>query len=539
MEEYFNLIDELQTIYSEVLKDSASTAREIETMIRSAAGIGALLYIFSRLAGQISRNEPIDFFPYLRPFAMVILLTAAPKICDTLDAFGLAAANKITGGNQLIYQRVKKQSELIREKVKEKWDKIGSDPKAYSDYYKSNREADESGFFGDTKVEMKIAFDGGVDKFYAMLLGLIQDFLLAVMHVCESLMYLISISYRLILRFGAPIAIVMAIFPGFTSNLAEWFGKYINYALLPMVAALYGRIAFTVSDKYLAKYSGAIAITQGGAEADNVTFLGMAYIAILIMLIIGYFQVPSMTNMLVTVGGVGAMVQGATRIGTQGAAQATRKGGAAVSTVGQAGAHVSGSVLRGTSGSFGKSFGIGMSRGDVNPPNNGRGGYASAPTFSVPNSPLKSTRSGGAGGSGSYSSTGAGGSGSRPMPPPNRTASEPSAPSVDAPSVSPGTQPATSKGNPLRPQFTGTAYRGVVAGIRTGGNVGAQVGAFVDQHGPNSGTVGAKVGRAAGAVIGGGLMASAEVAKFGLGAVGGTAVALAGADKRYRNRRAV
>lgn len=530
MEEYFNLIDELQTIYSEVLRDSASTAREIETMIRSAAGIGALLYIFSRLAGQISRNEPIDFFPYLRPFAMVILLTAAPKICDTLDAFGLAAANKITGGNQLIYQRVKKQSELIREKVKEKWDKIGSDPKAYSDYYKSGREADETGFFGDTKVEMKIAFDGGVDKFYAMLLGLIQDFLLAVMHVCESLMYLISISYRLILRFGAPIAIVMAIFPGFTSNLAEWFGKYINYALLPMVAALYGRIAFTVSDKYLAKYSGAIAITQGGAEADNVMFLGMAYIAILIMLIIGYFQVPSMTNMLVTVGGVGAMVQGATRIGTQGAAQATRKGGAAVGTLGQAGAHVGGSVLRGTSGSFGKSFGIGMSRGETISASNGGGSQAAAPTFSVPNSPLRTTSPGGAGSGGFYSSTGAGGS--RPMPPPNRSASDSSAPTGDVPlSAPPRSGP--------KSRFSGTAYRGVAAGVRTGGNVGAQVGAFVDQHGPNSGTVGAKVGRAAGAVIGGGLMASAEVAKFGFGAVGGTAVALVGADKRYRNRRAV
>lgn len=524
MEEYFNLIDELHSIYSEVLKDSASTAREIETMIRSAAGIGALLYIFSRLAGQISRNEPIDFFPYLRPFAMVILLTAAPKICDTLDAFGLAAANKITGGNELIYQRVKKQSELIREKVKEKWDKIGSDPKAYSDYYKSNREADETGMFGDTKVEMKIAFDGGVDKFYAMLLGLIQDFLLAVMHVCESLMYLISISYRLILRFGAPIAIVMAIFPGFTSNLAEWFGKYINYALLPMVAALYGRIAFTVSDKYLAKYSGAIAITQGGAEADNVTFLGMAYIAILLMLIIGYFQVPSMTNMLVTVGGVGAMVQGATRIGTQMAAQTSRKGGAAAGAVTQTGSHIGSSVLRGTSGSFGKSFGIGMSRGEGSQPTSGGGGnHAAAPTFSVPNSPLRQTAPAGFN-LGSRASRSGGAS------------SDSSAPSADAPSSSPASSPSRSG---LKPQFSGTAYRGVAAGARVGGNVGARVGAFVDQHGPNNGTIGTRVGRAAGAVIGGGLMASTEVAKFGLGAVGGTAVALVGADKRYRNRRPV
>ncbi len=530
MEEYFNLIDELQSIYAEVLKSSSSTAREIETMIRSAAGIGALLYIFSRLAGQISRNESIDFFPYLRPFLMVILITAAPKICDTLDAFGLAAANKITGGNQLIYERVKKQSELIREKVKEKWDKIGSDPKAYSDYYKSGREADEAGFFGDTKVEMKIAFDGGADKFYAMLLGLIQDFLLAVMHVCESLMYLISISYRIILRFGAPVAIVLAIFPGFTSNLAEWFGKYVNYSLLPMVAALYGRIAFTVSDKYLAKYSGSMAITQGGAEADNVTFLGMAYIAILIMLIIGYFQVPSMTNMLVTVGGVGAMVQGATRIGSQGISQNVRRGGAALSTITRAGTHVGGSALRGVSGSFGKSFGIGMSRGEGSSStgsSSGGGNHASAPTFSVPNSPGRA-----------WSGRNTGSTGFAPYT--TRQASV--APSADAPAnpvaPAPGKSDAGQTSTGRRPQFTGSAYQGVAAGVRGGANLGTRIGNQLgNQYGPVGTVVGTYGGKAAGAIIGGGLRASTEAAKFGLGAVGGTAAALVGADKRYRNRR--
>jgi hypothetical protein len=523
MEEYFNLLDELQTIYDDAVKSSASTAREIETMIRSAAGIGALLYIFSRLAGQISRNEAIDFLPYLRPFLMVILLTAAPKICDTLDAFGLAAAGKITGGNQLIYQRVRNQSALIREKVKEKWDKIGNDPKAYSDYYKSSREADESGLFGDTKVEMKVAFDGGVDKFYAMLLGLIQDFLLAVMHVCESLMYLISISYRLMLRFGAPIAIVMAIFPGFTANLAEWFGKYINYALLPMVAALYGRIAFTVSDKYLLKYSGAIAVAQGGAEADNVTFLGVAYIAILIMLIIGYFQVPSMTNMLVTVGGVGAMVQGATRIGSQGTSQTVRGGRSVTRTAVGAGQHVGGSALQGVSGSFGKSFGIGTGRGGGSP-SGGAGSVAPAPTYSVSAHP-GTTKAGNRG----FSAQGQRSSQSAYPAPENDTGSN------ESPSHS---QP--SSGAPDGRHLTGSAYRGVAASTQTGARLGSQVGQQLGGlYGPSGASVGALAGRATGAVLGGGLRASAEVAKFGLGAIGGTAVALVGADKRYRSRRSI
>lgn len=47
--------------------------------------------------------------------------------------------------------------------------------------------------------------------------------------------------------------------------------------------------------------------------------MGLAFIGILVMCLIGYCQVPSMTNMLVTVGGVGAMVQGATSLARSGA----------------------------------------------------------------------------------------------------------------------------------------------------------------------------------------------------------------------------
>jgi hypothetical protein len=79
----------------------------------------------------------------------------------------------------------------------------------------------------------------------------------------------------------------------------------------------------------------AAAVQSGGAEAQQPEYLGLAYIALLVMFLIGYFQVPSMTNMLVTVGGVGAMVQGATRMANQtlgNAASSTAQGTAGAGT---------------------------------------------------------------------------------------------------------------------------------------------------------------------------------------------------------------
>ena len=50
-----------------------------------------------------------------------------------------------------------------------------------------------------------------------------------------------------------------------------------------------------------------------GVETQQPEFLGLAFIGLLFLSLIGYIQVPSMTAMLINVGGVGSIVQGATR----------------------------------------------------------------------------------------------------------------------------------------------------------------------------------------------------------------------------------
>lgn len=321
----FDILKTLEQVYQSTLTSSNSAAEKIEVSIRAAAGIGALVYIFSRLIGQISRNEPIDFFPYLRPFLMVLLIASAPKMCDVMDAFGKKTVGLVNASNGDLYEKVKKNTEMIQKKIREKWDEIGTNPQRYKEIFGGDLNEDREAFMGlgSVGVDFKIGFQRFTEEFKFQILSALQDILMAIMHLAEAILFLISICYRLILRMGAPIAFVLAIFPGFTQNIASWFGSYINYTLMPTVAALYSSIAFAASDAYLNAYDPAAAVQSGGAEAQQPEYLGLAYIALLVMFLIGYFQVPSMTNMLVTVGGVGAMVQGATRMANQTIGSAT------------------------------------------------------------------------------------------------------------------------------------------------------------------------------------------------------------------------
>lgn len=288
-------------------------ANLVEPMIRTGAAIGAIIYIFSRLIPQIVNNQEIDFLSYFRPFLILLLIPFSSKICTSLDTLGENIRSVVAGQNANIADRVQKNSDKIQSLVDKKWEKIANDPEKYQAAFGSDLNEDKSGLFGETAVDLKIGLYRFSEDFKFQILAVVQSILVCLMYIAECCLLLISIGFRIILRIGFPITVALCIFPGFTSALANWFGKYLNYALLPAVAAMYSSIAFTLSDTYLSSYDVEAGLSTMGIETQQPEFLGLAYIGILILSLIGYLQVPSMTSMLISVGGVGQMIQAATR----------------------------------------------------------------------------------------------------------------------------------------------------------------------------------------------------------------------------------
>ncbi|MGF7218805.1 hypothetical protein GGR92_004984 [Spirosoma lacussanchae] len=310
----FDAYKTLLGLYADMTASTMDITALIESKIRAVAGIGALVYIFSRLIPQVMRSESIDFFPYLRPFMLMVLIGLSPRICNGIDKLGESIRTAVERQNGTLYEKIAEQTKLLQQTVDAKWQEIGEHPELF-------RQVDPTFNPDAFGAGLKLQFAEYSEKFKYELLSYTQDILLALMQLAECILFLISFTYRLVLRMGAPIAIALAVFPGMSNNIAEWFGKYINYTLLPTVAALYSSIAFKVTLKYLSYYDPKTIVlgNAGGAEAHTPEYMGLAFIGILVMCLIGYCQVPSMTNMLVTVGGVGAMVQGATSLARSGA----------------------------------------------------------------------------------------------------------------------------------------------------------------------------------------------------------------------------
>jgi hypothetical protein len=341
------IYDIIFQLYANQAGIASGYAKLIQPYVLAGAGTGALIYIFARLITQITSNGEIDFIPFLRPFAIMLLIPASPRICTALDNFGDQVRSIITVENTNVADLVKAQTVLIQKKVDEKWAKVGSDPEYYKAVMGTDRSEDEAKFFGDVRIDLRMTFKKFQDEFKHQLLSFVQSILLSIMHIAECALLLISIAFRVVLRIGFPITVALSIFPGFSQSLATWFGKYLNFALLPAVAAMYSSIAFNLSNAYINNYDVDTAVSSLGVEAQQPEFLGLAFIGLMVMLLIGYTQVPSMTAMLVSVGGVGQIVQAATR-NLQAAPARAVNAGKTANSAGATGGRAAASVARGS-----------------------------------------------------------------------------------------------------------------------------------------------------------------------------------------------
>jgi len=303
-----SLIKIIQELYESQIPMAESMAETLERYVRVFAAIGALIYIFSRVIVQIANNQDIDVFPLLRPFVITMIIPFAPSICNAIDAFGDTIRNQVNAGNLQIADRVAALNAKIQEKIDEKWQEIRTNPEKYRDAFGNTMKEDEF-MSTDFVIDFKIAFARAEESFKFQLLSVIQTLLLALMYIAESCLILVSVAYRIVLRMGFPITIALTIFPGFTMAFANWAGRYVNFAILPAVAAMYSRLSFSLVERYLQYYDPDAAVNGMGAELQQPEYLGVAFISLLVLTLIGYTQVPSMTNMLVTVGGAGAILQ--------------------------------------------------------------------------------------------------------------------------------------------------------------------------------------------------------------------------------------
>jgi len=272
-----------------------------QTAARSIGMIGATIYIFSRIWGPIAMGEPINFFPLMRPFVLLIAIIFSQPLCNslerifgevdrvsTLNAHMRNARARLDGA---ILAREKRYLKLVEMREKLQADKYTNAFKNENGELNPGAVLNPVGTLGGVFVENMA--DDAIDGLQEMVTKMMVYIFDGAGLVGYFLITLISMFLTNILAFVAPLAFAFAIFDGYTNNAAEWFAKYINAKLMILLCK-----AYTIFTYYFE-----IPFVENSLEWE--TGRTALYIIVVLVCLVGYFFVPTMANMALSVGGVG------------------------------------------------------------------------------------------------------------------------------------------------------------------------------------------------------------------------------------------
>ena len=296
--DFENLHQILRSLYDEMMplcEDMAGVAKGI-------AGLGALFYVAYRVWQSLARAEPIDVFPMLRPFAIVLCIMFFPTV--VLGTLSGVLSPIVQGTAQMLEAETLDMNEYREQKDKLEYEAMKRNPETA--YLVSNEEFDkqleELGWSPEDLVTMTGMYiersmyqmKKGVRDFFRELLELLFQAAALVIDTLRTF-------FLVVLSILGPIAFAISVWDGFQSTLTQWICRYVQVYLWLPVSDMFSTI--------LAKIQ--VLMLQSDIErmqADPNFSLDSSdgvYIVFMIIGIIGYFTIPTVSGWIIQAGGMG------------------------------------------------------------------------------------------------------------------------------------------------------------------------------------------------------------------------------------------
>ena len=296
--DFENLHQILRSLYDEMMPlcgDMAGVAKGI-------AGLGALFYVAYRVWQSLARAEPIDVFPMLRPFAIGLCIMFFPTV--VLGTLRGVLSPIVQGTAKMLEAETLDMNEYREQKDKLEYEAMKRNPETA--YLVSNEEFDkqleELGWSPDDLVTMAGMYiersmyqmKKGVRDFFRELLELLFQAAALVIDTLRTF-------FLVVLSILGPIAFAISVWDGFQSTLTQWICRYVQVYLWLPVSDMFSTI--------LAKIQ--VLMLQSDIErmqADPNFSLDSSdgvYIVFMIIGIIGYFTIPTVSGWIIQAGGMG------------------------------------------------------------------------------------------------------------------------------------------------------------------------------------------------------------------------------------------
>lgn len=295
---------------------------------KGIAGLGALFYVAYRVWQSLSRAEPIDVYPLLRPFAIGLCIMFFPSV--VLGTINSIMSPVVQGTNGML------QSETLdMQKYAELKDKLE---------YESMRRNPETAYLVDNDIfeerldQLGITDVGEVAGMYIER-GLYQtkkwireafrEILEIVFKAAALIIDVIRTFFLIVLSILGPLAFAISVWDGFQSTLTQWITRYISVYLWLPVSDLFSTILARLQSLMLQSDIDRMQ-SDPNFSLDSSDAI---YIVFLIIGIVGYFTIPTVAGWIISAGGMGNFGKNVNSTATKGAAMAGGIGGAAAGNI--------------------------------------------------------------------------------------------------------------------------------------------------------------------------------------------------------------
>lgn len=299
--EFNNLHQVLRSLYDEMLPLSA----EMAGVAKGLAGLGALFYVALRVWQALGSAEPIDVFPLLRPFALGLCIMFFPTmVLGTLNA---VLSPVVIGTHNMLENQVLDLNVLQQQKDQLEREAMLRNPE--NAYLVSDEEfdkkLDEMGWTPSDLVTMSgMYIEREMYEIQKAIRDGFREFLEILFQAAALVIDTLRTFFLIVLSILGPIAFAISIWDGFQSTLTQWFTRYISVYLWLPVSDLFSAMLSKIQSLILQRDIDSLSDPNFIPDSSNTV-----YIIFMIMGIIGYFTIPTVSGWIIQAGGAGNFIR--------------------------------------------------------------------------------------------------------------------------------------------------------------------------------------------------------------------------------------
>lgn len=288
-----NLHQILRNLYEEMLP----LCSQMTGVAKGIAGLGALFYVAYRVWQSLSRAEPVDVYPLLRPFVIGFCIMFFPTV--VLGTINNVLSPIVTGTNGILQTQTLDMNRYREQKDRLELEAMKRNPEtAYLvDKAEFDKKLDDLGITDAPEI-CGMYIDRAMYNTKRWFQELFRNLLELMFHAAALVIDTLRTFFLVVLSILGPISFAISVWDGFQAMLTQWFVRYISIYLWLPVSDLFSSVLARIQVLMLQKDIEQLTDPNFIPDGSNAV-----YITFLIIGIIGYFTIPTVAGWIVQAGG--------------------------------------------------------------------------------------------------------------------------------------------------------------------------------------------------------------------------------------------